>query len=98
MGVAAEAGDPPGLLIDRFWVAVGRPRWGPSMPLSSGHGRVGGPIGWRTAHAWAPRRGATRQLVLRARAEDYAPGDTDLSWTRITHWRTLVASAPPPRT
>jgi glucose-6-phosphate dehydrogenase assembly protein OpcA len=32
-------------------------------------------------------------LALRMRAEDYAPGDTDLAWTRITPWRTLVASA-----
>jgi glucose-6-phosphate dehydrogenase assembly protein OpcA len=31
--------------------------------------------------------------TLRQRAEDYAPGDTDLAWTRITPWRTLVASA-----
>ncbi|CAM3257630.1 glucose-6-phosphate dehydrogenase assembly protein OpcA [Stackebrandtia soli] len=31
--------------------------------------------------------------ALRVRAEDYNPGDTDLSWTRITYWRTLIASA-----
>jgi glucose-6-phosphate dehydrogenase assembly protein OpcA len=31
--------------------------------------------------------------ALHARANDYAPGDTDLCWTRITPWRTLVASA-----
>jgi glucose-6-phosphate dehydrogenase assembly protein OpcA len=31
--------------------------------------------------------------TLRQRAIDYAPGDTDLAWTRITPWRTLVASA-----
>jgi glucose-6-phosphate dehydrogenase assembly protein OpcA len=31
--------------------------------------------------------------ALKLRAEDYAPGDTDLAWTRITPWRTLVASA-----
>ncbi|GGL95367.1 MULTISPECIES: glucose-6-phosphate dehydrogenase assembly protein OpcA [Micromonospora] len=31
--------------------------------------------------------------ALRLRAEDYAPGDTDLAWTRITPWRTLVAGA-----
>ncbi len=31
--------------------------------------------------------------ALRQRAEDYAPGDTDLAWTRITPWRTLVAAA-----
>ena len=31
--------------------------------------------------------------ALRQRAIDYAPGDTDLTWTRITLWRTLVAGA-----
>jgi glucose-6-phosphate dehydrogenase assembly protein OpcA len=30
--------------------------------------------------------------ALRARAEDYAPGDTDLSWTRTTPWRATLAS------
>lgn len=29
--------------------------------------------------------------ALRQRAEDYAPGDTDLSWTRTTPWRSLLA-------
>ncbi len=31
--------------------------------------------------------------ALRQRAEDYAPGDTDLAWTRATPWRSLVAGA-----
>src|SRR4051794_30961436 len=30
---------------------------------------------------------------LRQRALDFAPGDTDLSWTRITPWRATLASA-----
>lgn len=30
---------------------------------------------------------------LRRRARDYAPGDTDLAWTRATPWRALLASA-----
>lgn len=30
---------------------------------------------------------------LGQRGIDYAPGDTDLSWTRITQWRTLLAGA-----
>lgn len=30
---------------------------------------------------------------LDQRGVDYAPGDTDLSWTRITPWRTLLAGA-----
>ena len=31
--------------------------------------------------------------ALRTRAEDYAPGDTDLAWPRITWWRGLLAAA-----
>lgn len=31
--------------------------------------------------------------ALRTRADDYAPGDTDLAWTRTTPWRTLLAGA-----
>ena len=39
--------------------------------------------------------GATEKplVTLRTRAEDFAPGDTDLSWTRTTPWRSLLASA-----
>jgi glucose-6-phosphate dehydrogenase assembly protein OpcA len=31
--------------------------------------------------------------ALKQRAADYTPGDTDLCWTRITYWRSLIASA-----
>src|ERR1700744_2524321 len=31
--------------------------------------------------------------TLRQRAVDFAPGDTDLAWTRITGWRAALASA-----
>jgi glucose-6-phosphate dehydrogenase assembly protein OpcA len=31
--------------------------------------------------------------ALKARARDYTPGDTDLSWTRLTPWRALLAAA-----
>ena len=31
--------------------------------------------------------------ALRQRADDYAPGDTDLAWTRTTPWRSLLAGA-----
>ncbi|MHC5904270.1 glucose-6-phosphate dehydrogenase assembly protein OpcA [Streptomyces sp. S6] len=30
---------------------------------------------------------------LTARAKSYAPGDTDLAWTRITPWRSMLAAA-----
>ena len=37
---------------------------------------------------------AKRPLAeLKARARDYQPGDTDLSWTRLTRWRALLAAA-----
>jgi glucose-6-phosphate dehydrogenase assembly protein OpcA len=38
-------------------------------------------------------RAADPLVALRARAVDYAPGDTDLAWTRLTGWRGLLASA-----
>lgn len=38
--------------------------------------------------------GAARPLrALRLRADNYHPGDTDLAWTRITPWRSLLAAA-----
>jgi glucose-6-phosphate dehydrogenase assembly protein OpcA len=30
---------------------------------------------------------------LEARARSYAPGDTDLAWTRLTPWRSMLAAA-----
>jgi glucose-6-phosphate dehydrogenase assembly protein OpcA len=40
----------------------------------------------------AAEHGNPRQM-LRRRAENYTPGDTDLAWTRITLWRGLLAAA-----
>jgi glucose-6-phosphate dehydrogenase assembly protein OpcA len=31
--------------------------------------------------------------ALRTRAEHYTPGDSDLSWTRLTPWRALLAAS-----
>lgn len=33
------------------------------------------------------------RLMLKKRAESYAAGDSDLAWTRVTHWRGLLAAA-----
>ncbi len=33
------------------------------------------------------------QVELEARARSYAPGDTDLAWTRLTPWRSMLAAA-----
>ena len=57
------------------------------------------PGGRRAGPADAPpadrrRRRHPRPLAaLKARAEAYSPGDTDLSWTRLTPWRALLAAA-----
>ncbi|MET9972366.1 glucose-6-phosphate dehydrogenase assembly protein OpcA [Streptomyces sp. NPDC006356] len=32
-------------------------------------------------------------VELEARARSYAPGDTDLAWTRLTPWRSMLAAA-----
>ncbi|WP_336027492.1 glucose-6-phosphate dehydrogenase assembly protein OpcA [Geodermatophilus sp. FMUSA9-8] len=36
---------------------------------------------------------ADQLAALRTRAQDYAPGDTDLAWTRATGWRATLTSA-----
>jgi glucose-6-phosphate dehydrogenase assembly protein OpcA len=41
----------------------------------------------------ATTEGEDAMLALKRRAKDYAPGDTDLAWTRTTPWRALLASA-----
>ena len=38
-------------------------------------------------------RAANPNVALQQRAEDFAPGDTDLAWTRLTPWRIALASA-----
>jgi glucose-6-phosphate dehydrogenase assembly protein OpcA len=37
-------------------------------------------------------RAADPNAALQQRAEDFAPGDTDLAWTRLTPWRIALAS------
>jgi glucose-6-phosphate dehydrogenase assembly protein OpcA len=39
------------------------------------------------------RRATDPNLALHQRADDFAPGDTDLAWTRLTPWRIALASA-----
>jgi glucose-6-phosphate dehydrogenase assembly protein OpcA len=36
--------------------------------------------------------GEDPMTALKTRADDYAPGDTDLTWTRTTEWRAILAS------
>ncbi len=63
------------------------------------HGSTPDKLAWDALGVLASRRvtDATTDedalAALRRRAKDYAPGDTDLSWTRATPWRALLASA-----
>jgi glucose-6-phosphate dehydrogenase assembly protein OpcA len=38
-------------------------------------------------------RASDPNRALQQRADDFAPGDTDLAWTRVTPWRAALASA-----
>ncbi|MGI8680060.1 MAG: glucose-6-phosphate dehydrogenase assembly protein OpcA [Jatrophihabitans sp.] len=38
-------------------------------------------------------RSSDPNAALQQRADDFAPGDTDLAWTRLTPWRAALASA-----
>lgn len=38
-------------------------------------------------------RSGDPNVALQQRADDFAPGDTDLAWTRLTPWRAALASA-----
>ncbi len=85
------------LLVPDVPVVTWWPGQPPEMPAES-------PLG-----ALAQRRvtdsaaGENAQAVLTELAEVYKPGDTDMSWTRLTPWRTLLAAtfdvphAPPVR-
>ena len=66
--------------------------WWPGKAPQRPGGRRAGPADAAPAHRC--RRRAPRPLAaLKARAKDYSPGDTDLSWTRLTPWRALLAAA-----
>ena len=41
----------------------------------------------------AARADGTPHTVLKRLAAAHAPGDTDLAWSRVTHWRALLAAA-----
>src|SRR5690606_8227846 len=63
--------------------------WPAKCPANPAADELAGLARRRIADAAA----ATRPLAaLRERAENYAEGDTDLSWTRLTPWRALLAA------
>ncbi|MEU4389741.1 glucose-6-phosphate dehydrogenase assembly protein OpcA [Kribbella sp. NPDC023855] len=75
------------LLLPDSPVIVWWPGGGPAVPNEDPLGALGRR---RVTDAAAGRRGA---VDFTARAEGYAPGDTDFAWSRLTPWRALMAAA-----
>jgi glucose-6-phosphate dehydrogenase assembly protein OpcA len=65
--------------------------WWPEDAPEHPHGDLLGQLAARRITDAAPTEDPVATLGLRART--YAPGDTDLAWTRITPWRSVLAAA-----
>lgn len=76
------------LLLPDSPVIVWWPRHCPDDPAADPLGRL---AQRRITDAAATTRGKTQAILRQARA--YADGNTDLSWTRLTPWRALLAAA-----
>ncbi|GAQ54875.1 glucose-6-phosphate dehydrogenase subunit [Streptomyces acidiscabies] len=64
--------------------------WPVTAPADPANDPLGALAQRRVTDAYAAEQ-PVRELT--ARAKTYAPGDTDLSWTRITPWRSMLAAA-----
>ncbi|WP_210587576.1 glucose-6-phosphate dehydrogenase assembly protein OpcA [Streptomyces sp. GESEQ-35] len=64
--------------------------WPVNAPLDPAHDPLGALAQRRVTDTYAAEQ-PVRELS--ARSDTYAPGDTDLSWTRITPWRSMLAAA-----
>ncbi|MFF4605618.1 glucose-6-phosphate dehydrogenase assembly protein OpcA [Streptomyces sp. NPDC001339] len=64
--------------------------WAVNAPLDPAKDPLGALAQRRVTDAYASEE-PVRELS--ARAETYTPGDTDLAWTRITPWRSMLAAA-----
>jgi glucose-6-phosphate dehydrogenase assembly protein OpcA len=83
--------------------SVALPLFAPDTPVVTWwHGAPPEKIAFDPLGVYADRRitdcaqAADPIAALAQRAEDYAPGDTDLAWTRTTGWRSLLAAAMDP--
>ncbi|TDD59861.1 OxPP cycle protein OpcA [Kribbella antibiotica] len=75
------------LLLPDSPVVVWWPGGGPKVPAEDPLGKL---ARRRVTDAASGRRAT---VDFPARAEGYAPGDTDFAWTRLTPWRALMAAA-----
>lgn len=64
--------------------------WAVNAPLDPANDPLGALAQRRVTDAYAAEQPVEE---LSGRAQTYTPGDTDLSWTRITPWRSMLAAA-----
>ncbi|QYX80927.1 glucose-6-phosphate dehydrogenase assembly protein OpcA [Streptomyces akebiae] len=64
--------------------------WPVNAPLDPARDPLGALAQRRVTDSYAAEKPIDE---LRTRAENYEPGDTDLAWTRITPWRSMLAAA-----
>lgn len=64
--------------------------WPVNAPTDPAHDPLGALAQRRVTDTYASEQPVHE---LTARAETYTPGDTDLAWTRITPWRSMIAAA-----
>ncbi|WP_240135872.1 glucose-6-phosphate dehydrogenase assembly protein OpcA [Streptomyces sp. MUM 178J] len=64
--------------------------WPVNAPVDPAHDPLGALAQRRVTDTYAAEH-PVRELAARAAA--YTPGDTDLAWTRITPWRSMLAAA-----
>ena len=76
------------LLLPDSPVVVWWPTQAPASPAEDPLGRLGNR---RITDAAAVPTGKAKAML--AQCASYAPGNTDLAWTRITQWRALLAAA-----
>jgi glucose-6-phosphate dehydrogenase assembly protein OpcA len=76
------------LLLPDSPVTVWWPRDHPSDPAADA---IGALAGRRITDTACVRKG--RSSALHRQCKSYAPGNTDLAWTRLTPWRALLAAA-----
>ncbi|GAA2499499.1 glucose-6-phosphate dehydrogenase assembly protein OpcA [Nocardia seriolae] len=63
------------------------PRGAPEFPSKDSVGRLA------TRRITDATFAADPQSTIKGRRGSYAPGDTDLAWSRVTYWRALLAAA-----
>lgn len=68
-------------------IVVWWPGAAPEDPAAEPMGRIG------KRRILDASKSTNPDTVLERRLATYAPGDSDLAWTQITHWRALLASA-----